>query len=1040
MKNIAIISTLLLTLLNLSVYAQLHSEPTCGQNFNLNWTTNPTSEDYYWQSGQLWKTYTNVDGSETDVTIAFTGETNTFGFWGGNTPKTGKNSCNLYNGIDLLSKGFSGNGITCTITFSKPIYALSFDVHHITKRESNGEKFTFTGKDKDGNTIFPEFTNSPHPTYTSDNNTGIVNAISNSATGNNAVVGVNFSDSNYIKSVSFLWQDCDTCNKNKLQVTGLGNFSFCTPQILDFDGIDDYISRSAFLGGKSEVTMMSWIKMDNGSNGGEILGQRNFRLYVNSNNQIKAFIKTNIGTDISSSDLPEATLEENLWYHIALKFDNKTGTVTLYLNGKIIWNHTDNTLIGTSINDTTEWNLDHDFEIGRNTQFDNNYFEGSIYECKVYNKALTETQIHQQINQEIENNNGNVSGSVIPKNIEGLLWSDLILYYKMDILNTGHTPDSSDNKTDGILHNMTIYQKNQDYTAPLPYVTTSSSNGYWGIASNWLYGNVWDIPKGIPAHAIIKINGNLEFFTNINTTGLIIEKGSSLKIKQNSGLYNSWYLKLNGILDLEEESQLIQTENSTLDITSSGILEKDLIGTADKYTYNYWSSPVGKTNNSTINNKYTVKDIFTNIAFLTTGHDGIITPLSIADYWIWKFNNSLTDTYSSWQHVRSTGEILPGEGFTMKGPGSGDIDDEQNYTLQGKPNNGAINLPVYAGNDYLIGNPYPSVIDAIKFIEDNKSNPSGSGAINGTLYFWKHWGGGSHIANDYQGGYATFSLSGGVPAASNNTSGNSILSGGDSEDIPSRYIPVGQGFYTTAETNGTIKFNNNQRVHHIDTIISPNYKGNTSKNVALKSNDARMKLRIGFNSINNLQRQLLITLDENASAGYDWGYDSKYIDTQMDDMYWLINNEKFLIQGTNQINKETIIALGLHTKTDGFNSINIDELEHTPNELEIYLHDKELNIYHDLRQSKYDIFLEAGAHLNRFELAFSKANTLDTEENENEQIEVFFSNEKNKIVINNPASRLIESVEMYNILGQSLFNFQTNTNNNHLEYNANQIK
>ena len=104
------------------------------------------------------------------------------------------------------------------------------------------------------------------------------------------------------------------------------------------------------------------------------------------------------------------------------------------------------------------------------------------------------------------------------------------------------------------------------------------------------------------------------------------------------------------------------------------------------------------------------------------------------------------------------------------------------------------------------------------------------------------------------------------------------------------------------------------------------------------------------------------------------------------------------------------------------------------------MHDKELNIYHDLRQSKYDIFLEAGAHLNRFELAFSKANTLDTEENENEQIEVFFSNEKNKIVINNPASRLIESVEMYNILGQSLFNFQTNTNNNHLEYNANQIK
>lgn len=157
-------------------------------------------------------------------------------------------------------------------------------------------------------------------------------------------------------------------------------------------------------------------------------------------------------------------------------------------------------------------------------------------------------------------------------------------------------------------------------------------------------------------------------------------------------------------------------------------------------------------------------------------------------------------------------------------------------------------------------------------------------------------------------------------------------------------------------------------------------------------------------------------------------------------MYWLINNEKFIIQGINEINEQTIIPLGVHTKTDGFNSIIIDELENVSNELDVYLHDKELSIYHDLRQSKYEIYLAAGQFLNRFEITFSQDKTLDTEENENKQIEVYFSNEKNSIVINNPASKLIESVEMFNILGQTLFQFLTNTTNNHIEYNANQIK
>ena len=1036
MRNFLLIA-LVFCFFQTKTFAQLHTEPSCGQNFNLNWTTSRDSDDYYWPPGELSNIYENVDDSGIDVNITFTGETNTLGFWEGQTPKVGSKSSYLYKGIDLLTNGFTGTGITCTITFSKPIYALSFDIHHINVNNTNGDKYTITGQDTNGNTILPEFTNASQPTYTANSSTGIVNATKRVSAGENTIVGVNFSDANYIKSISFLWEDCDTCEQNKPHATGLGNLSFCTPQIIDFDGEDDYISTDPFLGGRSEITMMSWIKLDEGSNGGEIMGQRNFRLEVNESKKLVASFKPNSGSEIKTTNVSGNLLKENKWYHTALKFDGNTGVATLFLDGKIIWNREDAALIGQTISEANGWNASHNFEIGRNSEFDNNYFEGSIYETRVFSKALTQSQIHQQINQEIETNNGNIRGSVIPKDIDDLLWEDLLLYYNMKNVDTGYVPDLSNHNRDARLNNMSKLQNNQDFTAPLPYITTTLCEGSWTNKDNWLNGSVLNIDKNIPEHAIIQLKGDLDFHTNVSTTGLILEKGSEIKVNNNAALTNTWYIKLDGIIDLEGESKFIQTKNSTLDKTSSGVLELELQGTADMFTYDYWSSPVGKPNNTSTNNKYKVEDVITNVEFLKTGYNGIISPVSVADYWIWKFTNNLSDTYSSWQHVRSSGLISPGEGFTMKGPGTGDVNDKQNYILQGKPNNGDINLKVYAGNDYLIGNPYPSAIDAKKFIEDNKSNITGLGASSGTLYFWEHWGGGSHIASEYQGGYSTFSLSGGVPAISKNDNG--VISNEDYLlNLPDKYIPVGQGFYITAETDGEIRFNNAQRVFEINEDNTTNAaKGNNDNSEAV---DSRFKLRLGFNSINNLKRQLLITVDEHASSNYDFGYDSKYIDTQVDDMYWLIENKKCIIQGVNQIDGESILPLGVHTKKDGFNSILIDALEHAPTNLNIFLHDKELNIYHDLKQSKYEIYLTAGDYQNRFEITFSSNQTLGTQENFSKQIEVYFSNEKNSIIINNPASKKIKAIQMYNIVGQALFKFNSNTNNSRIEYQASQIE
>ncbi len=829
------------------------------------------------------------------------------------------------------------------------------------------------------------------------------------------------------------------------------NTIFGSPRDLDrklqlfFDGRNDYAAESTVIDGWQEASIMGWIKIDPSSVDDQIIvGQESFYIQLNSNKSISAYSN---GSSISNG----TPLTTNQWIHIAAtyKCDCLGGDFKLYINGAEVSNASTS---GSLNSDTSS------FTIGRKPDTNSNYFHGYIDEVRVFDKALSKNELHKMIHQEIENNAGIARGTIIPlditdfvdtANITPLNWSSLQRYYRLDTYKDdiidNLTTASVDVDSGARIFNTKIID---EQTAPLPYTTTVSCNGDWTNPSNWEQGNAWDISSVTPNCAIVQIKGNIQTNVDLSTVGLILDSGSTLEVNGDSGLFNSWYLKLDGHIDLEGDSQLVQTDDSLLDAASSGTLEKDQQGTADTYTYNYWSSPVGLSNNSTNNNSYKLPNIFTNIDFLTSGYNGVPSPVGIADYWVWKFSNQQSDNYSKWQHVRSTGTLLVGEGFTMKGPGTGTISTPQNYILNGKPNNGDINLSISSGSDYLVGNPYPSAIDAVQFILDNGSTIAGPGSTTGTLYFWEHWGGGSHNLRDYQGGYATYSLSGGVPAASKGTNDPDVATGGTPTKIPGRYIPVAQGFFVTAEAAGTIKFNNGQRVFQTEDgsnslfIKSTNTKkGKSNSSNKSDTGDTRMKIRIGFNSINEIYRQLLITVDENASSHYDWGYDSKYIDTQVDDMYWLINNEKFTIQGIDAINDQTIIPLGVHTKKDGFNSITIDQLENAPENLEIYLHDKELDIYQNLKRGHYKTYLAAGEYLNRFEITFSKTQkTLGIDDVNINLIEAYFSNEENSIVINNPASKRIESVEMLNILGQSLFKFQTHTNENYLTYNASQIK
>ena len=66
----------------------------------------------------------------------------------------------------------------------------------------------------------------------------------------------------------------------------------------------------------------------------------------------------------------------------------------------------------------------------------------------------------------------------------------------------------------------------------------------------------------------------METNTSHATLGLLMESGSNLDVLNDSELNVSWYLDLDGKIDLQGDSQLVQGAESTLEATSSGTLEK----------------------------------------------------------------------------------------------------------------------------------------------------------------------------------------------------------------------------------------------------------------------------------------------------------------------------------------------------------------------------------------------------------------------------------------------------------------------------------
>ncbi len=547
---------------------------------------------------------------------------------------------------------------------------------------------------------------------------------------------------------------------------------------------------------------------------------------------------------------------------------------------------------------------------------------------------------------------------------------------------------------------------------------------------------------------------------------------------------------------LRDNGQLLQGTTGAGANVGLGALSVYQEGTENNFQYNYWCSPVGGSNATAGNSVFGITQLgipstnldtrsYTAATILpVTNYDGTSSngALSIAPYWIWKYiarNMYDPGGATGWISVRDASTINPGEGFTMKGTSGTDTytpftgssanntGSAQRYDFRGKPNDGNMSVAVANNMFTLVGNPYPSTIDINLFLND----ATNSGVINGTVYYWEQANVNSHYIAAYQGGYGKYTIGGGYLAAdiwsfyadgtyNTDTSVNGAT-------YARRYPPIGQGFMVMGTGSGSVTMKNSFRNYIKEAAANGsefakanNAKSNSASvynsnsefypaipNLAgidyttVRKDDYAPQLRINARVNNTGIIHTALGFRDNYTNGFDYSADARATsDGTPAGFYFILENQphEFCIS-IDKFDIDKTHPIGLRSNEQVNFKIKADQLLYgfDPNQA-VYIHDKQVDIYYDIKNAEFDMTLPAGDVRDRFEVTF-KNGTLKTTDNIANNFDVYENNTNSTLSIKNPNSIALKSCTLFDIAGKTIFTKDNLGSNSQYEFTTSGI-
>ena len=493
----------------------------------------------------------------------------------------------------------------------------------------------------------------------------------------------------------------------------------------------------------------------------------------------------------------------------------------------------------------------------------------------------------------------------------------------------------------------------------LDFTTTESTwNGAWtnGIPSN-------STLVAIDANFDTAVNGN------IDACGLVVNPTYLLDIKAGNyvNIVNDLTVLAGADLQVQHEGSLVMVSDAGV-VTVNGNLDvHKTTSPMIQYDYTYWSSPISNATVASSLSSFRPSYIFW---FETSNFADLVAPFDGFD-----------DDGNDWVLVSGSTLMAPGVGYIGMGSVPNATPQTHNAIFNGAVNNGVISvsLSLSANNadnldDWnLIGNPYPSTIDAAAFYNDPNNTP----LLGGSFYFWTHNTAISNLLNGpdkfnfTSNDYAIFTVgTGGVQADSGGT-------------IPVGNIASGQAFFVEAIGAGSVQFKNSMRA-------------TTGNNQFFRANRSRIDLNLDSSS-NELDRvwlnltneqgafsQILIGYIEGATNNIDAKFDGLRLDGGNYVSFYSLtdDNTNLAIQGKSPLDEKDTVRLGFETRIDQVIpfQISIYKAEGKLAKYQVVLEDKFLNVFHDFADGDYFFNSDPGVYKDRFVLIISNKTNNDVED------------------------------------------------------------
>ncbi|WP_166435237.1 T9SS type A sorting domain-containing protein [Christiangramia sabulilitoris] len=526
--------------------------------------------------------------------------------------------------------------------------------------------------------------------------------------------------------------------------------------------------------------------------------------------------------------------------------------------------------------------------------------------------------------------------------------------------------------------------------------------------------------------SVTSLSAQLYITPSTESDGYIYVKDRLLYVEKEIFLKENRNKESEANLYLRKGSQLLQgikDENLNKGTGKLSVFQK---GTSNAFDYNYWSLPVKLTGDHLKLSDYLYDPkgpLFSSNASLTNSTDGKSNPLNISSTWLYTFSGT---NYSNWAYVGDHFDLIPGEGFTMKGVNGINLQEiegiavnagnSQTYDFRGLPNDGTIELPIKKDQILLVGNPYPSAIDLNKFLKENTFS-------TGIAYFWdSRDNGNSHYLSDYEGGYGTYSPGTGIyipPVFKKYSDGSET--GMIGKHYERQISPIGQGFMIIGKKDGRISFKNSQRIFQKEQENYSMFKTSLS---------GRSSLNLIVEIDSSFIQKLALVFDPDSSPEEDHALDARKMNNDPQDISWEISNENFVVNVRPKLDQE-LIPLKIKLSTATQLKFSVSELENF-NPDRVFLYDAREDLYFSIKTGYLSIDLPQGEIKDRFYLSFiekitedekadPESNRISDEKLPNillNSIDIFQNNSQAQLEIKLLYDSGISSIRLYDLTGK----------------------